>query len=220
MPQARCILNGNGVYLVQMGAAVFYVRNEVMIMLEMTASDIELQEALITRIAKLVTMNVAHKQIAVATGVSATIISDVIANPKVVQKVQEITTADIEQQDLVNRGWDGIEEAALGTVLETLQATPDPDYALRAAALANKAQRRGSGNEPINGKTSTTATIELNAVFIERLQTITIGIHKISEDAKRVDTLDVQQTQELFHESNKNPLDDLFNKVADEVSYG
>jgi len=179
-------------------------------MLEMTINDIELKDTLINRIAKLVTMNVSHRQIAAATGVNVNKISNIIANSKVVEKVQALTVANIEQNDLVNRGWDGVEEQAVATVLEQLEARPDAEYALKAAATANKAQRRGSDSAIIDGKTSVTAVIELNSVFIEKLQMMAVGIGEINKESKRVNTLDVQQTETLFRNVQENPLANLF----------
>lgn len=42
----------------------------------------------------------------------------------------------------LEEGWDGIESAGVAQVLQHLQFSSDPEYALRAALMANKASRR------------------------------------------------------------------------------
>ena len=179
--------------------------------------DMALAEAVVDRIAKLVVMKVPYRQIAMAVGINPNKIESVCKLPKVQAQVQILTVADIEENALVDSGWDAVEQEAIGTVLEQLKVSPDADFALRAAAAANRAQRRGGNNrETMAAKTTTTAVIELSAVFIEKLQTMQIGMDAINVNAKRVDTLNVQDTQHLFRDTGKVSVDDLFG--ADSVT--
>ncbi len=179
-------------------------------MASQVSPEMALADELIERVAKLVSMNVPNRQIAAASGIHADKIAEIIKLPKVQEKIQILTVEQLEETEVVNQGWDTVESEAVGTVLEQLRAVPDPDYALRAAAVANRAQRRGIVNETITGKTSAVAVIELSAVFIEKLQTMQIGMDAINTNAKRIDSLNVQDTQHLFQDTGKMNIDDLF----------
>lgn len=186
-------------------------------MLEATTNAIQLQDisdSLFDRIAKLVSMEVPARQISMATGVSSTKIAEVIGNQEVVKRVEKIATENLEKADLVNTGWDAVEEEALGTVLEQLQVNQDKEFALKAAAVANKAQRRGNGNQSISDRPNATATIELNIAYIEKLQTMSIEMPLINKNAKRVDTLNVQDTQHLFRATGEKSIDEIFDTVT------
>ena len=173
--------------------------------------DMALAEAVVDRIAKLVVMKVPYRQIAMAVGINPNKIEAVCKLPKVQAQVQILTVAELEENSLVNEGWDAVEQEAIGTVLQQLKVSPDADFALRAAATANKAQRRGGNSrETMQAKSTTTAVIELSAVFIEKLQTMQIGMEAINVNAKRIDTLNVQDTQHLFRDTGKVSIDDLF----------
>lgn len=87
------------------------------------------------------------------------------------------------QLDLAD-GWDGVETAALGQVLETLKYNKDPRYALIAAKTANAAaRRRGNVNPRVIDNSQTTNNIvvlQLNRNFVtkttEKTESNTIDI--------------------------------------------
>ena len=82
-----------------------------------------------------------------------------------------ISTEYFEQNQQLNDGWNSVEAMALTTVINNLEWSKDPDYALRAAMLANKANRRGDvTQQPINGQAGARAVFHLTANFIEKLQ--------------------------------------------------
>ena len=58
--------------------------------------------------------------------------------------------ADRAIQDQIDRdeGWDGVESAALGVLLDTMRYNRDPKFALVAAKTANAAERRARNNQP------------------------------------------------------------------------
>lgn len=48
----------------------------------------------------------------------------------------------LETSSIMDEGWDVIENTAMGIVLEAVKYSKDPEYSLKAAAVANKAIRR------------------------------------------------------------------------------
>lgn len=173
---------------------------------------LDLKERMLDRVAKLVAMNVSQKQIAQACGVSEGRISQITATDDFRSRLAEIQSEDLEQADETNRGWDMVENLALGHVLENMQLNPDPEFALRVAAQANKAARRGGlGNQPINGKANATATITLNIAYIGQLKADgQFGQKAIDATAHRVDALPLQDVENLLQDTFEKSISDIF----------
>ena len=84
---------------------------------------------------------------------------------------------------------------------------PDPEFALRAAALANKAQRKSvNGDRSIDANRTATATITLGVAFIEKLQTMSIGREGFERNARRIDALPIKDAEQLL---SGNVIDDV-----------
>lgn len=177
----------------------------------MLTNIVNVKDQLYDRIAKLTIMNVRGTQIAHACGISEGRVSQIQSEDDFKIQLSELQSENLEQMDMINRGWDAIEETAMGTVLETLEKIPDPDFALRAAAMANKAQRRGGiGNQPINGGATAGAVITLNAVFIEKLLQMKVGPQEIAKEAKRVDALSTSDAENLFRDDFDHDIIKIF----------
>lgn len=56
--------------------------------------------------------------------------------------ILEAETRRMETSTIMDAGWDTIENQAMSIVLEAVKYSKDPEYSLRAAAVANKAIRR------------------------------------------------------------------------------
>lgn len=129
----------------------------------------ELERAKLEKMARMALFDVPEVQIAKAVGLPD--IADIIVSPEYKNILAEISTTYFEQNQQLNDGWNSVEALALGTVIDNLQWSKDPDFALRAAMLANKAQRRGDiAQQPINGQAGARAVINLTANFIQKLQ--------------------------------------------------
>lgn len=117
-------------------------------------------------------MGVPHSQVAAATGLSEVEISEVSESPDFQQVLAEKASAQHTKYATLNDGWDMMENLSMNTVLTHLQMSPDPDFALKAAVMANKAQRRGQYNpgNVIPGQAGVRAVINLSANFINQLQ--------------------------------------------------
>lgn len=79
--------------------------------------------------------------------------------------LSEVSAEDYEKSQLLNKGWDGVEEFGISQVLDYMQTVVDPEYALKAVALANKAIRRGGSNQMNNGNAMIQVNNNLQAVI-------------------------------------------------------
>lgn len=124
------------------------------------------------KLARMVEQGVPENELANIFETTPTQLSTVLASPKYIQALAHVHEEAYSKQELLNNGWDGIEEFAMSTVLSHLQGpTPDPDYALKAAAFANKAVRRGKHvNEPIVVQPNMQSVIQLNATYVGKLE--------------------------------------------------
>jgi len=129
------------------------------------------QDERLIKVARMEMANVSAKQIAGVLGVSEGGLSQIRSSEAYLKVLANEEQANFEQQDLVNRGWDGVEETAIGQVLTHLAKIPDPDFALKAAAVANKAVRRGKHtNDPIIASSDRTVVVQMNTNFIGQLE--------------------------------------------------
>jgi len=133
----------------------------------------EKRSELIERVARFIAMGVPTAQIASACGLTPERVATLEKTEVVRDIVAGLQTEQLEQHELLMRGWDAVESEAVGSVLTHLRANPDPDYALRAAAVANKAVRHnGTQTQPgvINVDKAAVATIVLSNQYIVQLK--------------------------------------------------
>jgi len=78
---------------------------------------------------------------------------------------------ELEQQEAIKDGWDGVEALAISQVLNSLQGSVDQEYALRAAMVANRAQRRSINNRPLNARPVEGKVIvfQLRQTFVQQI---------------------------------------------------
>lgn len=134
-------------------------------------SDQDRIEQAINRIAKMEYLGVSRSQIAKACGKTEAEIESLMEKSIFKQQLQIIAAEDFDKMDTLNGGWDMVENLAMGKVVDHLEKVPDPDFALRAAAIANKAVRRGKHeNQPIGMQANTQAVINVSLQFADKLQ--------------------------------------------------
>jgi len=125
----------------------------------------------VEKIAKMVMANVPQNQIAAACGVSEGRITQLMETNEYKFIEQEVAVAKFEESQLINQGWDSVEALGVKSTIVALRNNPDPDFALKAAVVANKAIRRGTfENNPIPQSAGVRAVIHLNPVFVDKLQ--------------------------------------------------
>lgn len=91
------------------------------------------------------------------------------------EQFAKVANEEIEKQIDLAEGWDRVEEKALASVLDTLEYSKNPDYALKAAVYANKAERRKNNNKDTthvidNSKTiNNIVVLQLNKGYLNKL---------------------------------------------------
>jgi len=147
-------------------------------------------KAALDRIAAMKAEGIADADIAETCGIEESTLVAVYEKDEFKEAVGRLKSDKFDTFQTMNTGWDMIENFAMNKVIEHLQKMPDPDYALRAAAMANKAQRRGkSNNAPIHASPNQQVTIILQQGFADRLAKGVVLEHE-RPDAKTMEKKD------------------------------
>lgn len=126
---------------------------------------------LFEKIANMMAYSVPDEQIAIVCRMTGDQLQKVKSLPAFEQVLASVEFENIDRQKTLNDGWDTLEETALGKLLTAMDVMQDPEFNLKVAAVANKAQRRGGRlNRPIEGNLGSRAVINLNQTFVTRLQ--------------------------------------------------
>lgn len=161
-----------------------------------------MERPILEKVARMVLFGVPQTQIAKAISVSDSRVSQIIELEEYKEILADVSTEYFEQHQSLNDGWNSVEALALSQVVNSLQWSKDPDFALRAASMANKAQRRGNANNrPIDGQTGARAVFYLTTTFIDKLQQLNIT-EKKNGATNGVGGVDLSPGQE---EDNKTP---------------
>ena len=152
------------------------------------------------KVANLVHLEVPVEQIARVCSCEVAQINALLEDEEFKVILASKTIDTIEENKQFNDGWDAAEARALKVINTTLETTMDPDFALRAAAVSNKAIRRGSLGRAINGNNVTTAVINLTQTFVNRLEHFANdGATVINHGApKQHDSLEPSQVEKMF----------------------
>lgn len=125
----------------------------------------------IARVAGMKNAGMPDDQIATACGVSVDILAKIYEKDSYKQEMAKLVEGEFDKFTTLNEGWDMVENLAINKVLDHVSKMPDPEFALRAAAMANKANRRGRhNNQPIAAIPNGQVTIHLTANFADRMQ--------------------------------------------------
>lgn len=116
-----------------------------------------------------------------ALGISEDEFDRLNARQEVKQAVLVSETQRLETGAIMDSGWDVIENQAMAIVLEAVREARDPEFSLRAAAVANKAIRRRREDAKLLAQTqpgeyknvNNIAVINLPKMFVNSLQTQT-----------------------------------------------
>lgn len=121
----------------------------------------------------------------------------------------ELIEKKLEEIDILNRGWDAVEEMALERVMTKLSVGSDPDYALKAAALANRATRKQTSNKTIDGSfDERRANISLTSKFVLKLEKVGIDERVIDHEPKKnQDFAPPEKVETLLIEAKNDEVD-------------
>ncbi len=113
-----------------------------------------------------------------------------------------ISSAEFEKQELLADAWQSIQAKALKIVHANLDWNEDPDFALKAAAIANKADMPGKRfGRQINAAEAVTATISLTVQFVDKLRSNEgklLDITPETSESKINDVLSIGKTEALL----------------------
>lgn len=129
------------------------------------------QNDLYEKIAGMLAAGVGELQVAEAVGLSPGRISQIKEEEGFISVMAEAQSKRAAETMELNDGWNNVEVSALRILQRNLKHNSNPDFALRAAMVANRAQRRGgSGNVPLGaGATGGAVVINLNQQFVQQL---------------------------------------------------
>lgn len=129
------------------------------------------QREKLDKIARMRLHEVPLSEIAAIVGISESRISQICATEQYQEIYSKLAYEIVEQYNTLNDGWDSVEALALDCVVKHLEWQKDPDFALRAATMANRANRRGRfNNVPLQGRTDVRAVINLSAKFVQKFE--------------------------------------------------
>lgn len=174
----------------------------------------------IERIAKMDHAGVSVSEIATACNLPVDKLIQIQDTEKYKSALADIAAEAFDKTDVLNGGWDMVENLAMNKVVEHLQRAPDPDYALRAAALANKAVRRGKHvNAPIGQQPNEQAIINVSVSFAETLQDNFVIEQKPVADLQKKDNnfLAPKKVAQLLGNSKYTKEVDEQQQIADEL---
>lgn len=136
-------------------------------------------------IAKNIALGVSREQLCeiLGNGISVEQIADLQETPEFQELYGVIAQHLLELSSEASIGWDQLEAISIRNLMKEARVNRDPDFQLRLAAVANKAQRRHNKGEQIlePGAAGTRVQISLSQRFIKKLN----GETEITE--RRVD---------------------------------
>ena len=111
---------------------------------------LSLEEQVLDKIARLTYAGVLDVEIANVVNLSAGRISQIKEEDGYKAHYSKVVSEKFTDRQDTDDSWDKIEKLATKRIADHLAWAQDPDYALRAAMVANKAQRRNVLNTPIS----------------------------------------------------------------------
>ena len=140
----------------------------------------------VNQIAALMAMQVPHEQIAEVIGFSPEALEEIVSCEEYKQHYQEFLAEEFNKQFKTARTWDDIENKSLRIVSEALDLGCDPEFALKAGVMANKANRHGFRTrvDPIDLEGGARRVITLNTTFVEKIENKTVVYNGNGVDEK------------------------------------
>lgn len=187
------------------------------------------------KLAGLMLYNLSDDEISEVLGLSVARVALLKDDEDVREMLAELKADKFDEKVGINEAWNFVESASLGVLVDTIQNVRDPEFALKAAAVANKAVRKNvtGRSNLIDATDAPRAVITLTQVFINRLQQYNeAGIGNRQESiikglaSKAVDSLSPKQVENaLLPESmqgvdlNKLTEDEMEKIIAPLVDY-
>lgn len=168
------------------------------------------------KVAALDAQGVRPEQIAEVMGVEIQTVNGLRNEPSYQEVFDKVKLGTLVKDKKFDDSWDGVEERALDIISKNLKYNLDPNFAIKAATLANRAIRRGSPrNNPLDANQGPKAIITLNTIFIGKLQAppqmsdVKVVEHRntMLEDGtnKVVDLLNPSEVEQLLNPAVAKP---------------
>jgi len=147
-------------------------------------------------------------------GIDSAVYLAILEDPAFKEILARSTSAIVGQAVETDASWDSLENQAVQKLDTYLKMSSDPEFNLKVAVLANKAQRRTRGNVPLDpGSSGSRAVITLSQRMIQKLgaskqeeQRLEIPRVNGAEPERQVETT-VTVTQEVeSKEPSRNAL--------------
>lgn len=141
------------------------------------------KERLFTQMATWELAGLPQVEIAKLLSLDESRVSQVMALPQYQEIKLKLAATQAEKDNTYNDLWDLNEERALRVVKTTLEASPrDGEFALRVAAVSNRARRRGSNSGgTLNAQQGMRAAVTLPLSFVRKLEASN-GSIKVTEE--------------------------------------
>lgn len=155
------------------------------------------------KIARLTYAQVSDVEIGNVVNLTAARISQIKEGEDYKTWYSTIVSEKANDRQETDDSWDKIERLATGRIANHLTWSQDPDYALRAALVANKAQRRNVLNTPISADAGARTIIQLGGNYITKLQVSngdgpTVINEPKLQDQKQTDIANPKRVEELL----------------------
>ncbi len=121
-------------------------------------------------VAHMELMGTPQISIASALQLSEGRISQILAEEEYQVVKAQIASKDYLDRKEVRDNWENMELVATRNVLATLKYNKDPDYNLRVAIMANKADKRGHNVTPIQAQQGMRASVNLPTIYVQNIQ--------------------------------------------------
>lgn len=158
-------------------------------------SDVAIIKEKMQRVASLTAHGISDEDIADSTGLSVTMVLQLRETKEYKEAYAAIRAENLDEQLTLNDCYDTVELLAVSTIIDKLRVTRDFDTALKAATMANKAQRRRVGNnQPLDGREGATVVFNLQQNFVEKLN----QVHEPADNARSVRMINHDKKQQDF----------------------
>jgi transcriptional regulator with XRE-family HTH domain len=142
------------------------------------------------QIKELLGLGLTNEQVATAAGVSASYISQLMADARFAAEVISARTQNLQASTLRDRRYDALEDKLVQKLDDQLDLMYKPREILSALAIINKAQRRGAPAQ--QALTSASTVVQLNIPAILQQQNININQQVVLSSNKEVIEIDGQ----------------------------
>lgn len=168
---------------------------------------------MLEKLAKLAYDGASTKAMAQCFNVDESQVLDIVETDEYKKQLSIVINENVEQAQLLDMGWEGVESFGVSAVLAHLKTNPDPDFALKAASLANRAIRRNGvvrQNSTIQVNNNMQAIISIQPAFAKTLQD-----NYLVEDVSQ-DVFEKKITNALNPAGVKDLLGGVAKSIADE----